>query len=78
MQLRKVCNHPFLIKGIDQKNFIKQVVQQCGKMQLLDRMLPILKSNGHKVLIFSLMTKMLDILEEYLKIKGYSFCRIGI
>ena len=39
------------------------LVQSCGKLALLDRLLVKLKTNGHRVLIFSQMTKLLDILE---------------
>lgn len=38
-----------------------------GKLALMDRMLKKLKENDHKVLIFSQMTKLLDILEDYLR-----------
>jgi SWI/SNF-related matrix-associated actin-dependent regulator of chromatin subfamily A member 5 len=43
---------------------------------LLDKLLPKLKREGHKVLIFSQMTTMLDILEDFLTSQGYAFCRI--
>ena len=47
-----------------------------GKMVLLDKLLPKLKANGNRVLIFSQMVKMLDILEDYLIRKKYPFERI--
>lgn len=43
---------------------------------LLSRMLRKLKEDGHRVLIFSQMTKMLDILEDYLDGEGYKYERI--
>jgi ATP-dependent DNA helicase len=80
MQLRKVCNHPDLITGgLDGDHLFPSadvLVEQCGKMQLLDRMLMKLKAKGHKVLIFSQMTKMLDLLEIFLNDRGHSPCRI--
>lgn len=50
----------------------------CGKMQLLDTMLSALHKKGHKVLIFSQMTRMLDILEDYLRMRTQwgTYCRI--
>jgi hypothetical protein len=57
MQMRKNCNHPDLItSAFDGSQFLpsaKELVAQCGKMQLLDRILKKLKAGGHKVLIFS-------------------------
>lgn len=58
MQLRKNCNHPDLITGShDGSTFLPDaadLLKQCGKMALLDRLLRKLKARGHnKVLIFS-------------------------
>jgi SWI/SNF-related matrix-associated actin-dependent regulator of chromatin subfamily A member 5 len=43
---------------------------------LLDKLLPKLKEQGSRVLIFSQMTRMLDIMEDYLRLKGQQYCRI--
>lgn len=43
---------------------------------LLDKLLPKLKEGGHRVLIFSQMTKCLDLVSDYLKYRGYSHERI--
>ena len=56
--------------------FYKALTHSSGKMVLLDKLLPKLKANGHRVLIFSQMVKMLDILEDYLIRKQYPFERI--
>lgn len=57
MQMRKVCNHPDLITApfTNAIEFppVDELVRQCGKMQLLDRLLTRLQAGGHKVLIFS-------------------------
>ena len=45
-------------------------------MVLLDKLLPKLRSQGHRVLLFSQMVRMLDIIQDYLTLKGYSFERI--
>ena len=80
MDLRKCCNHPYLLDyPLDACGdfLIDQDLIKCtGKLLILDRMLPALKERGHKVLIFSQMTKMLDILEDYLYLKQMSYCRL--
>lgn len=79
MQLRKCCNHPYLFPGIEDRSLDAlgdHLVTTCGKMVLLDKLLIKLKERGHRVLIFSQMTRMLDILEDYFLLKGYLYCRI--
>jgi len=80
MQLRKCCNHPFLLRGCeDSVNPVgtnwdvsfRNLVAASGKLVLLDKLLPKLQMEGHRVLIFSQMSKMLDIVEEYLRGSGY-------
>lgn len=48
----------------------------AGKMVLLDRLLPKLKERQSRVLIFSQMTRLLDILEDYCLFRGHKYCRI--
>lgn len=55
---------------------LEKIIESSGKMQLLHRMLPELKRQGHKVLIFSQMTSMLDILNDYVEAMGYNYSRI--
>jgi SWI/SNF-related matrix-associated actin-dependent regulator of chromatin subfamily A member 5 len=79
MQLRKCCNHPYLFPGIEDRSMDPlgdHLVTSCGKMVLLDKLLIKMKQRDHRVLIFSQMTRMLDILEDYLISKGYLYCRI--
>mmetsp|Transcript_64260 Transcript_64260/g.151270 ORF Transcript_64260/g.151270 Transcript_64260/m.151270 type:complete len:817 (-) Transcript_64260:169-2619(-) len=80
MQMRKCCNHPYLFQApLDPSGNIiidERLVQAAGKLQLLDRMLTKLKETGHKVLIFCQMTKMLDILEDYLELRKWKTHRI--
>lgn len=90
MELRKCCIHPYLLNGAedqiqyDYKNahgedpdvYYKALIQSSGKMVLMDKLLPKLKANGHRVLIFSQMVKCLDILEDYLMYRKYTFERI--
>jgi len=48
----------------------------AGKLVLLDKLLPKLRSRDSRVLIFSQMTRLLDILEDYSLYRGYKYCRI--
>jgi len=78
MHLRKCCNHPYLFDGAEPTPFTtdKHLVDNCGKMILLDKLLVKLKEQGSRVLIFSQMTRMLDILEDYCFWRQHSYCRL--
>uniref|UniRef100_A0A8D2J690 Proliferation-associated SNF2-like protein n=1 Tax=Varanus komodoensis TaxID=61221 RepID=A0A8D2J690_VARKO len=81
MLLRKCCNHPYLIEypldsATQQFKVDEDLVKSSGKFLLLDRMLPELKKRGHKVLLFSQMTRMLDILMDYCYLRKYQFSRL--
>ena len=79
MQLRKACNHPFLFDlgdNLDDEIYSKYLVEWSGKMKLLDRLLPRLLNDNHKVLIFSQFTTMLDLISNYLALKQIACCRI--
>ncbi|KAG2500855.1 hypothetical protein HYH03_001616 [Edaphochlamys debaryana] len=79
MQLRKCCNHPYLFQGAEPgPPFItgEHLVENSGKLVLLDKLLPRLKERESRVLIFSQMTRMIDILEDYCLYRGYGYCRI--
>lgn len=83
MNQRKVCNHPFLLgEPLDKDGEPIAVAEprlliDCsGKLQLLDRMLRKLHKGKHRVLIFSQMTEMLTILEDYLRYRKWQYRRI--
>merc|ERR1711977_543604 len=79
MQLRKCCNHPYLFQGAEPGppfTTDMHLVENAGKMMLLDKLLPRLKERGSRVLIFSQMTRLLDILEDYMLFRGHQYCRI--
>ncbi|CAL5183789.1 unnamed protein product [Lathyrus oleraceus] len=79
MQLRKCCNHPYLFQGAEPGppyTTGDHLITSAGKMVLLDKLLPKLKERDSRVLIFSQMTRLLDILEDYLMFRGYQYCRI--
>lgn len=55
----------------------KRLLQyDCGKLQRLDSLLRSLQSGGHRALIFTQMTKVLDILEQFLNIHGHRYLRL--
>lgn len=78
MQLRKCVNHPYIFDGVEPEPFElgEHLVDCCGKLHLLDKLLMFLWQNGHKVLLFSQMTRMLDILQDYLGFRGYEYERL--
>jgi chromodomain-helicase-DNA-binding protein 1 len=85
MELKKISNHPYMFHGVEDRvlagsdrreDQIKGLITSSGKMMLLDQLLAKLKKDNHRVLIFSQMVKMLDILGDYLRIRGYQFQRL--
>ncbi|KAJ4354339.1 putative ATPase [Didymosphaeria variabile] len=89
MQLRLCCNSPYMFfnpflkaETSGAETFAMEtepdetVVTTSGKMLLLDSLLPELLRRGHKVLIFSQFTNMLDILSHYLGLRGWTYARI--
>uniref|UniRef100_A0A8C2D8J7 Chromodomain helicase DNA binding protein 7 n=1 Tax=Cyprinus carpio TaxID=7962 RepID=A0A8C2D8J7_CYPCA len=91
MELRKCCNHPYLINGAEEKIMeefreshplnhpefhLQAMIQAAGKLVLIDKLLPKLKAGGHRVLVFSQMVRCLDILEDYLIQRRYPYERI--
>ena len=81
MELKKASNHPFLFPGAEvitdnREEQLKGLIMNSGKMVLLDKLLSRLKSDGHRVLIFSQMVRMLDILSDYLVLRGYTYQRL--
>jgi Superfamily II DNA/RNA helicases, SNF2 family len=79
MQLRKCAGHPYLFPGIEDRSLPplgEHLVENCGKMVLLDKLLIRLREKGHRVLLFTQMTRILDILEDYLVMRQFKYCRI--
>lgn len=82
MQLRKVCSHPFLFDWPSdpvtcEPVVNEQLVNASGKMMILDRLLSELFNRGHKVLLFSQFTTMLDII-EVCYIFDFDFCKSSL
>lgn len=85
MELKKASNHPFMFPNVEERilagseareDQLKALITSSGKMMLLDQLLTKLKRDGHRVLIFSQMVKMLDLLSDYLQLRGYQFQRL--
>ena len=68
MQLRKICNHPFLFDtpASFEDDVSESIVNASGKMLLLRQLLEELLKRGHRVLIFSQMSQMLDLIADWL------------
>ncbi|KAI0695471.1 SNF2 family N-terminal domain-containing protein [Cytidiella melzeri] len=81
MELKKAANHPYLFDGAETRTdnteeTLKGLVMSSGKMVLLDKLLARLRQDGHRVLIFSQMVRMLDILSDYMSLRGYQHQRL--
>ncbi|XP_041267011.1 chromodomain-helicase-DNA-binding protein 1-like isoform X2 [Onychostruthus taczanowskii] len=78
IQLRKCVAHPYLFNGVEPEPFEigDHIVEASGKMCLLDKLLSFLYAGGHRVLLFSQMTQLLDILQDYMDYRGYSYERL--
>lgn len=79
MQLRKCCNHPYLFEGAEPGppyTTDEHLIDNSGKMIMLDKLLKRMKAQGSRVLIFSQMSRQLDILEDYCVFREYPYCRI--
>ncbi|KAG9220710.1 hypothetical protein CCMSSC00406_0003809 [Pleurotus cornucopiae] len=81
MELKKAANHPYLFDGVESRSdskdeVLKGLVMNSGKMVLLDKLMVRLRQDGHRVLIFSQMVRMLDILSDYMSLRGYLHQRL--
>ncbi|XP_049851147.1 uncharacterized protein LOC126325484 [Schistocerca gregaria] len=103
IELKKVCNHPYLFPNAEQlvheaalrqqqqqaqaegrpvverlshEVVLEMLIRSSGKLMLLDKLLLRLKETGHRVLIFSQMVRMLDILAYYMRARGFHFQRL--
>lgn len=86
VQLRKLCNHPFMFQVIEEKycehigthGMVQgpDLYRVSGKFELLDRILPKLKATNHRVLLFCQMTQCMTILEDYLGWRQHAYLRL--
>ncbi|PJF20054.1 hypothetical protein PSACC_00137 [Paramicrosporidium saccamoebae] len=81
MQLRKICNHPFVFSEVEQQmnpnhQNNELLYRVAGKFELLKRILPKFQATGHKLLIFFQMTQIMTIMEDMLTMQGYKYLRL--
>ncbi|GAA96342.1 uncharacterized protein L969DRAFT_95439 [Mixia osmundae IAM 14324] len=91
MQLRKLCNHPFAFEAVEtamlnhvrmtnyrvtQVEIDNLLWRTSGKFELLDRILPKLFRTGHRVLMFFQMTVIMDIMQDFLRLRGIDNLRL--
>jgi ATP-dependent helicase STH1/SNF2 len=72
-----VCNHPYLF-WLNERPEVPsaEIVRSSGKFELLYRLLPKLRATGHKVLIFNQMTRLMDIMGDFLSWTGQKYLRL--
>lgn len=75
MQLRKVCNHPYLFSPLGYE-INQDIIRSSGKLELLDKILPKFRAAGHRVLMFTQMTAVMTILEDYFAYRGFLSLRL--
>mmetsp|Transcript_5511 Transcript_5511/g.23406 ORF Transcript_5511/g.23406 Transcript_5511/m.23406 type:complete len:236 (-) Transcript_5511:638-1345(-) len=83
MQMRKACAHPFLFEETDENGVVgeelattERLVQVGSKMSVMDRLIAKLVKRGHKILIFSQFTRILDIIEDVMHLRKYEYVRL--
>ena len=83
MQLRKICNHPFVFEEVERAVNPDPMTatddslwRSAGKFELLDRILPKYFKTGHRLLIFFQMTTIMHIMEDYLIYRRFKYLRL--
>ena len=77
MQLRKICNHPYLfLDYLEPEDMRENIFRSSGKFELMDRILPKLIRTGHKILIFSQFTQLMDIMQIFFDYRGIKHLRL--
>ncbi|KAK7709069.1 transcriptional regulator [Botryosphaeria dothidea] len=81
MQLRKLCNHPFVFEEVEDqinpgRGTNDLLWRTAGKFELLDRILPKFRQTGHRVLMFFQMTQIMNIMEDFLRLRGLQYLRL--
>lgn len=81
MQLRKLCNHPFVFEPVESQmnpghGTNDLIWRTAGKFELLDRVLPKFQVTGHRILMFFQMTQIMNIMEDFLRLRGFQYLRL--
>jgi len=67
--LKKLCGHPCLVSQVNETHDRIKILEDSGKLQILEHLVGRLKQSGHRCLIFSQSTKMMDIIADVLNFK---------
>ncbi|KAH9924947.1 P-loop containing nucleoside triphosphate hydrolase protein [Amylocystis lapponica] len=78
MQLRKTCDHPYLLPDAEPDPFVigEHLVASSSKLVVLDKLLADILPKGERVLIFTQWTKMLDLLEDFMALRSIPYARL--
>ncbi|KAI0784033.1 SNF2 family N-terminal domain-containing protein [Abortiporus biennis] len=78
MELRKICDHPYMLKDVEPTPYVtgEHLIQASSKLIFLDKLLKDVFAKEEQVLIFSQWTTMMDLLEEFMELRGYPFARL--
>ncbi|KAF8838568.1 hypothetical protein BDN67DRAFT_73595 [Paxillus ammoniavirescens] len=78
MQLRKVCDHPYLLKDAAPSPYVigEHIVASSSKLIVIDKILSDILPKGERVLIFSQWTSMLDMLEDFMELRAIPYTRL--
>jgi SWI/SNF-related matrix-associated actin-dependent regulator of chromatin subfamily A member 5 len=79
MQLRKVCNHPYLFEGVEPEGadeFGEHIVEASGKLTLVDKLMKKILPKGEQILLFSCFTQTLNIIEDFCAMRNIEYCRL--
>ncbi|KAN0080357.1 P-loop containing nucleoside triphosphate hydrolase protein [Tylopilus felleus] len=78
MQLRKVCDHPYMLQDAAPTPYTigEHIVASSSKLIVIDKLLSDILPKGERVLIFSQWTTMLDLLEDFMELRGIPYARL--
>ncbi|KAF1346543.1 chromatin remodeling complex SWI/SNF component SWI2 [Delphinella strobiligena] len=81
MQLRKLCNHPFVFEEVEDqinpgRGSNDLLWRTAGKFELLDRIMPKFQATNHRILMFFQMTQIMNIMEDFLRLRGVQYLRL--
>ncbi|VDB91569.1 unnamed protein product [Peniophora sp. CBMAI 1063] len=78
LQLRKVCNHPYMLPGAQPEPYYlgEHLVSASSKMAMIDKLLADIIGKGERALVFSQFNSMLNLIEDLMNLRGIKYCRL--
>ncbi|EGG16279.1 SNF2-related domain-containing protein [Cavenderia fasciculata] len=73
-QMQKICNHPYLF--LSEWDINEDLIRASGKFDMMDQILLKMKASGHRVLIFTQMTEVINLMGEYFSLKEWDYLRL--